>query len=114
MRREDARRKRQKEERRKEEEERKRVVEEKERWREEEERKQNEEKVDTVISILFGAMVLERIPGSYMGCYQDEVWDVWDYPDCEHYLEEETMSSCDSIEYLIDLMTVCFCRYILN
>ena len=57
------------------------MVEEKERWREEKEKKQNEEKIETVRSFLFGAMVLERILGMYVGCYQDEVWDVWDYPD---------------------------------
>ena len=56
--------------------------------------------METVRSILFGAMVLERILGLYVGCHQDAVWDVWDYPDYldeEYYLDAETMSSCDSI-----------------
>ena len=66
---------------------------------EEREEERKEEKLETVRNILVGAMVLERILGSYMECYQDEVWDIWDYLDCEHHLKEETMSSCDLIKY---------------
>ena len=47
----------------------------------EEEMKWKKKKLETVRSVLFGAMVLERILGSYVGCYQDTVWDVWDCPD---------------------------------
>ena len=43
--------------------------------------KLEEEKVETARHVLFGTMVLERILEMYVRCYQEEVWDVWDYPD---------------------------------
>ena len=41
--------------------------------------------MEAVRSVLFRAMILKRILGLYVGCYQDTFWDVWDCPD---YLDD--------------------------
>ena len=58
--------------------------------------------METVWNILFGAMVLERILGSYVGCYQDTVWDIWDCPD--YYMDGEDYLDLDSSDYFLDFM----------
>ena len=62
----------------------------------EEGRNLKEEELGAVRRVLFGAMVLERILGLYVGCNQDAVWDVWDHLD---YLDGVDLLNCDSLDY---------------
>ena len=66
--------------------------------------------METARRVLFGAMVLERILEMYVRCYQDEVWDVWDYPDYGYYLDGKGGSGAavgKKPEYLIFQDRVC-------
>ena len=57
--------------------------------------------MEAVRRVLFGAMVMERILGMYVGCDQDRVWDTWDYLNEGYYLD-------DTWDYLDDFTDVTF------